>query len=108
MVVLASFLKYWKIGLIVAFVSSLSVGYHLWTVNTALRVDLRTEEQRNKVLREARAKDSVAAKQLIEAMQIEQARLLVQFTQLGGIQDVESRAYLDTVVPDSVSGLFRP
>lgn len=108
MATFSAIIKFWKIGLILAFVASLGVGYHLWTINTGLRSELAVEEQRNKVLREARVKDALAAKQLIEAMQAEQARLLAQLGQLGGIQDAEGRAYLDTVVPDSVSGLFKP
>lgn len=108
MAIIAAFIKYWKIGLILAFASSVGIGYHLWTVNTGLRSDLAVEEQRNKVLREARVKDALAAKQFIDAMQAEQARLLAQLGQLGGIQDAEGRAYLDTAVPASVVGLFSP
>lgn len=102
----AAFLKYWKIGLVIALLIVSGAAYHLWTVNVNLRQEVRSLEDEKEQLVLARQKDALAAKQLIEAMQAEQDRLRAQLDGLAGINDEEGRAYLDAPVPDSVRRLF--
>lgn len=108
MAFLASFLKHWRMMVLVAALATAGVAYFLYRDNQDLREDLSATKDELDDLKLTRKKDALAAKQLIEAMETERMRLEAQLESLAEVTDEEGRDYLRTPIPDSVRRVLNP
>lgn len=99
-------LKNWKIIMAGwALLASIS-AYLVFQNNLNLRDTLRLREEQLSSLIDARKKDALAAKQLVEALSVERDKLRSQEQYLMEISDENGVLYLNRAVPDSIKQLL--
>jgi hypothetical protein len=95
-----------KIAFLVLGIAGIVSSYLLLKANMNLRLSLKEAEAREQVVRDARVKDSLAAKQLLEAVTFQRQELQDKLLEIEGVSDEEGKDYLDTAVPPSVRGVL--